>query len=60
MLTGIFFIFSQILIENCMKNRKANDQTPHYAVSDLYLHCLPMSHKNDARLIWVKLKLTSI
>ena len=23
-------------------------------VSDLGLHCLPMSHKKDARLIWVK------
>ena len=22
--------------------------------SDLVLHCLPMSHKKDARLIWVK------
>ena len=30
------------------------DQTPHYAVSDLDLHCLPMSHEKDARLIlWV-------
>ena len=28
----------------------------HYAVSDLGLHCLPMSHKKDARLIWVKLE----
>ena len=25
----------------------------HTAVSDLGLHCLPMSHKKDARLIWV-------
>ena len=25
----------------------------HCAVSDLVLHCLPMSHKMDARLIWV-------
>ena len=23
-------------------------------MSDLVLHCLPMSHKKDARLIWVK------
>ena len=22
--------------------------------SDLVLHCLPMSHKKEARLIWVK------
>ena len=26
----------------------------HYAVSDLDLHCLPMPHKKDARLIRVK------
>ena len=25
-------------------------------VSDLVLHCLPMSHDKDPRLIWVKLK----
>ena len=27
---------------------------PHFAASDLVLHCLPMFHKKDARLIWVK------
>ena len=25
-----------------------------FAASDLVLHCLLMSHKKDARLIWVK------
>ena len=30
------------------------DQTPHFAASDLVLHCLSMSHKKDTRLIWVK------
>ena len=29
------------------------DQTPHSALSDLGMHLLPMSHKKDARLIWV-------
>ena len=29
------------------------DQTPRFAASDLVLHCLPMSHKKGARLIWV-------
>ena len=29
------------------------DQTPHSAAADLGLHCLPMSHKKGARLIWV-------
>ena len=28
---------------------------PHFGASDLRLHCLPMSHKKDARLIWVKM-----
>ena len=30
------------------------DQTPHSVASDLGLHYLPMSHKKDARHIWVK------
>ena len=25
-----------------------------YAASDLVMHCLPMSHKKDDRLRWVK------
>ena len=29
------------------------DQTPPLAAPDLVLHCLPMSHKKNARLIWV-------
>ena len=32
-------------------------QTVH-AVSDLVLHCLPMSHKIDARLIWVNFRIS--
>ena len=32
-------------------------QTKHSVGSDLDLHCLPMSHKKDARHIWVKMKL---
>ena len=28
-------------------------EPPILAVSDQDLHCLPMSHKKDARLIWV-------
>ena len=34
-------------------NRKVPDGTPHFAASHLGLFCLPMSHKKDARLIWV-------
>ena len=33
------------------------DQTPNSVASDLGLHCLPMSHKKDARHIWVKMQL---
>ena len=35
-------------------NRIAPDGTPRFAASHLGLFCLPMSHKRDARLIWVK------
>ena len=31
------------------------DQMPHSAASDLVLHCLLMSHKKDAMLIWVNM-----
>ena len=31
-----------------------SDQTQHSVVSDLGLHGLPMSHKKNARHIWVK------
>ena len=27
---------------------------PHFVASDLVVHCLPMSHKKNARLIWIK------
>ena len=27
---------------------------PNFSASDLVLHCLPMSHKKDARLNWVE------
>ena len=37
-------------------NKIAPDQTPHFAASRLVLYCLPMSQKNDARLIGVKIK----
>ena len=30
-----------------------SDQMPRFAASDLGLYSLPMSHKKDARLIWV-------
>ena len=54
---GVSLYFFQILLELfniLLANSEDPDQTPHYAVSDMGLHCLPMSHKKDARHIWVK------
>ena len=58
-----FFVFRGIwgnisfLLNFSMKfilaNRIAPDGTPRFAASHLGLLCLPMSHKKDARLIWV-------
>ena len=36
------------------------DQTSRPSASDLGLHSLPLSHKRDARLIWVKTLHTTI
>ena len=33
---------------------------PCAAASDLPLHCLPTSHKKDARLIWVKIPILNL
>ena len=48
---GIFQLSMKIIYAN----RIAPDGTPRFAASHLGLFCLPMSHKKDARLIWVKL-----
>ena len=40
-------------METYVTNSGEPDQTPHFAASDLVLHCLPMSHKMDVRLIRV-------
>ena len=49
----LFFIFDQILIEHSVVNNGDPDQTPRSAVSDLDLHCLPMSHKNGRQVGYV-------
>ena len=49
----VFFIFIQVSIEN-YANSGDSDQTPHSVASDLGLHYVPMSHKKDAKHIWVK------
>ena len=47
--------FHFIFKKKICKQTGEPDQTPRLAASDLVLHCLPMSHKKDARLIWVKI-----
>ena len=37
----------------CKQNSGDSDQTKRSAASDQGLHCLSVSHKKDARLIWV-------
>ena len=49
LLVGIFIFYS-----NFIRNSGETDQTLRFAVSDLVLHCLPMSDQKDARHIWVK------
>ena len=48
-----FFIFILFRIDILLANSEDPDQTPRSAVSDLGLHCLPLSQKWNARLIWV-------
>ena len=51
----VFFIFNSIFVVNSVSKQWRPDQTPHFAAYGLGLHCLPMSLKKDARLIWVKI-----
>ena len=48
------FIFHFIFYENHVANRIAPDGSPRFAEFHLGLFCLPISHKKDTRLIWVK------
>ena len=50
----VFFICNQILIEYSVGQSGDQDQILCSAAPDLLLHCLHMSNKKDARLIWVK------
>ena len=45
-----FYFFILFFDEFLCANRIAPDGTPHFAASHLGQFCLPMSHKNDARL----------
>ena len=42
-----------MLIDHSVTISGDPDQMPFSVVSDLALHCLPMPHKKEARLIWV-------
>ena len=55
--SGVIFYFSMKFME---ANRLVPDRTPRFAASHLGLLCLPMSHKKDARRIWVKHSLFKI
>ena len=46
------FLFVLFEIENPVSKQWRPWSDTHYAASDLDLHCLPMAHKRDARLIW--------
>ena len=48
---SFLFKFSEELL---FASSREPDQTPCLAASDLVLHCLPITHKKNARLIWVK------
>ena len=52
----VFFIFIQIFIEHSVSKQPVETLIRHhvFAASDLGLYCLPMSHKEDTGLIWVK------
>ena len=52
MLGGIFH-FHKVLIENMQANSGDPYQTPYFVAPDLGLHYLPVSHKKDARHIWI-------
>ena len=49
---SFLFHFSMKIIS---ASRIASGGTLRFAASHLGLFCLPMSHKKDARLIWVKI-----
>ena len=57
MLVGIIHFNSNFNRTFCKKTVET-EQMPRSAASGLGLHCLPTSHKNNARLIWVKENIT--
>ena len=57
LLLCVFFDFLSLfglLFSKLNRNSEDPDQISHYAVSDLGMDCLPMSHKKDKKLTWVE------
>ena len=54
--SGVNFNYYSFLMKIKSVNRIAPDGMPRFAASHLGLFCLSMSHKKDARFIWVKHK----
>ena len=55
---GWYFSFLLKFSKNILSANSGDpDQMPRSAASDLGLHCLLVSHKKEARLVWVKYKL---
>ena len=54
LLGDIFHFYSNFNRTICKQNSGDPDQTPSSGATDLSLHCLLLSHKNEVRLIWDK------
>ena len=50
---GIYHFHSNYTRTSCKQRVETLIRRRVLAVSDLGLHCLPMSYKKDARLIWL-------
>ena len=54
MVVGLYFSFNKNIKSNLYEQTVKNLIRAHFVASDLVLHCLPMSHKKDARFVWVR------
>ena len=52
--SGVIFHFYFIFREKHVSKQKSPSGKQCFAASHLGIFCLPMSHKKDARLLWVK------
>ena len=49
-----FSYYSNFKTNSCLQTAKNKIKRRVFALSDLVFHSLPMSHKKDTKLIWVK------